>query len=120
VAAGPPRPLDGRGLEDLEAPARLIGSVRQFDPGDRAAAAGWDRLAVEAVRAVESARGPEELARRLQEVVRPGAPTVRVFASGAVPPLPEGPAAPPTGEGVGVVWWEHLGDGGTRPVAGSR
>src|SRR5262245_30250142 len=104
VAAGePPRPLEGRGLDNLVAFARLLGYVRHFHPSDQAAGADWDRLAVEGVRAVESARGPEELARRLQEFARPVAPTVRVFPSGVVPPLPEGLAAPPKGEGIRVV-----------------
>jgi hypothetical protein len=116
IAAEPPRPLEGRGLLNLVAFARLLGYVRHFHPSDQAAEADWDRLAVAGVRAVESARGPEELARRLQEFVRPVAPTVRVFPSGVVPPSPEGLAAPPKGEGIRVVSWEHLGYGGTGLV----
>src|SRR5262249_34950196 len=119
VAAGkPPRPFEGRGLDNLVAFARLLGYVRHFHPSDQAAGADWDRLAVEGVRAVESARGPEELARRLQGFARPVAPAGRVFPSGVVHPLPEGLAAPPKGEGIRVVSWEHLGYGGARPVAG--
>ncbi len=117
AVAEPPRPIAGRGLENLVALARLIGYVRHFHPSDQAAEADWDRLAIEGVRAVESAASSEEVARRLQEFVRPVAPTVRVFPSGAVPPLPEGLAAPPKREGVRVVSWEHLGYGG-RPIAG--
>ena len=83
AAAEPPRPLEGRGLLNLVAFARLLGYVRHFHPSDQAAEADWDRLAVEGVRAVESARDPGELARRLQEVVRSVAPKVRVFPSGA-------------------------------------
>ncbi len=118
ATAEPPRPLDGRGLQNLVAFARLLGYVRHFHPSDQAAEADWDRLAVEGMRAVESARDPEDLARRLQDVVRPVAPTVRVFPSGVVPPLPEELAARPRGEGFRVVAWEHLGYGGAGTVAG--
>lgn len=119
LAAEPPRPLEGRGLENLVALARLLGYVRHFHPSDQAAEADWDRLAVEGVRAVESARDPEELARRLQAFVLPVAPTVRVFPTGGVPPLPEELAAPPGGENVRVVAWEHFGYGRARPSDGT-
>ena len=105
-------------MQNLIAFTRLLGYVRHFHPSDRAAEADWDRLAVEGIRAVESASGPEELARRLQEVVRPVAPLVRVFVSGAVPPVPEELASPPRAEGLRVVAWEHLGYGGTGMVMG--
>ncbi len=118
ATAEPARPLAGRGLQNLVAFTRLLGYVRHFHPSDQAAEADWDRLAVEGMRAVESAGSPEELARRLQEFVRPVAPTVRVFVSGMVPPVPEELTTRPRGEGFRVVAWEHLGYGGTGLVSG--
>lgn len=52
---GPPQPLQGRALENLQAFARLFGVLRYFYPGDEAAKADWDKLAVEGVKAVEGA-----------------------------------------------------------------
>jgi C-terminal processing protease CtpA/Prc len=114
----PPRPLEGRGLENLVAFARLLGYVRHFHPSDQSARADWDRLAVDGVRAIEPAGGADELARRLQELIRPVAPTVCVFPSGAVPPLPKELGEPPVGKAIEVVSWEHVGYGGTGRVAG--
>jgi C-terminal processing protease CtpA/Prc len=118
TTAEPPRPLQGRGLENLVAFARLLGYVRHFHPSDQAALADWDRLAVEGVRAVEPAQSPEDLARRLEEFIRPVAPTVRIFPSGVVPKLPEELAAPPKGDGFRVVAWEHRGYGGSGQAGG--
>ena len=118
ATAEPPRAIAGRGLQNLVALTRLLGYVRHFHPSDQAAEADWDRLAVEGIRAVEPAGGPEELAQRLQEAVRPVAPTARIFVSGAIPPLPEELATRPKGEGVRIVAWEHLGYGGTGMVSG--
>ena len=58
----PPRPLAGRGLENLVAFTRLLGYVRHFHPSDEAAEADWDALAVAGVRAVEPATSAEDLA----------------------------------------------------------
>jgi Peptidase family S41 len=112
------RPLDERGLQNLIAFTRLLGYVRHFHPSDQAAHADWDQLAVEGIRAVESARTAEELTRRLQEFVATVAPTVRVFPSGIAPRLPEELSAPRAVEGVCVVSWEHFGYGGAAPING--
>ena len=71
TTAEAPRPLEGRGLQNLVAFTRLLGYVRHFHPSDQAAGADWDRLAVEGMRAMERAKDPDELARRLEEFVRP-------------------------------------------------
>jgi hypothetical protein len=105
----PPRPLTGRGLANLIAFTRLLGYVRYFHPSDEAAAADWDRVAIEGSAAVESAATPAELAARLTERFAPLAPTVRVFPSGRRPPLPAELAAPPKGLPRGA--WRHLGVG---------
>jgi C-terminal processing protease CtpA/Prc len=103
----PPRPLTGRGLENLVALGRLLGYVRYFHPGDEAAAADWERFAVEAVPAVEPARSPDELAERLGQLFAPLAPTVQVFRAGKAPPLPEAVTRAP--EAARVVAWRHVG-----------
>jgi hypothetical protein len=43
----PPRTLAGRGLDNLVALTRLLGIVRYFHPSDEAAAANWDRIAMD-------------------------------------------------------------------------
>lgn len=48
-----PRRLEGRGLENLVALTRLLGYVRYFHPSDPAAAADWERFAIDAVGVVE-------------------------------------------------------------------
>ncbi len=107
-----PRPIEGRGLDNLIAFARLFGHVRHFHPSDQAAAADWDRFAVAGVLEAEPARDPADLARRLQALFAPVAPTVRVFPTGQAPsPAPEALTTPPAGPGAKVVSWVHQGFG---------
>jgi C-terminal processing protease CtpA/Prc len=103
----PPGPLTERGLENLVALSRLLGYVRYFHPGDEAAAANWERFAIEAVRTVEPARSPDELAERLGQLFAPLAPTVQVFRPGKAPPLPEAVTRAPAA--ARVVAWRHVG-----------
>jgi C-terminal processing protease CtpA/Prc len=113
-AQEPARPLTERGLENLVAFTRLLGYVRHFHPSDQAAAADWDGLALAGVKAVEGAAGPTELARALEEVFRPVAPTVVVFPTGPRPrSLPSALSKPK--EPLEVVAWEHRGYTGFMP-----
>ena len=108
VAPEGPRALTERGLANVVAFTRLFGYVRHFHPSDQAASAAWDRVAVEGVRAVESAKNAEELARKLETFFRPLAPTVAVFPT-AKPP--RRPAAVTKPEGAHVLTWHHRGFG---------
>ncbi len=90
----PPRPLTPQGLTNLIAFARLYGYIRFFHPSDQAAAADWETMAVEGIRAAEDARSPAELIGRLRRIFAPLAPTVGIFASGAAPPTPSAATAP--------------------------
>ena len=135
------RPIEGRGLENLVAFARLLGYVRHFHPSDQVAAADWDRFAVAGVLEAEAATDAADLARRLRALFGTGAPTVRIFPTGQAPPvapdaLTNAPAAPGSkvvscerqGFGVGMsgpelpgdVYWSrivnHPLEGGKRPV----
>ena len=94
------QPLTQQGLDSLVAFTRLLGYVRYFHPSDQAAAADWDRIAIDGVRAVEPASGPEELARTLEDIFRPVAPTVRVYPTGRKPSIPAG---------TGGLAWQHRG-----------
>jgi len=107
------RPLAGRALENLTAFARLFGYVRHFHPSDEAAAADWDALAVSGVRAIEDAKNPAELAKKLEAFFQPVAPTLRVFpASQAAPKID---LNPPAGAGeLKQIAWRHLGFGTGR------
>src|SRR5215210_5836999 len=108
----PPRPLEGRGLDNLVAFTRLLGYVRYFHPSDAAAETDWDAFAIQGVKAVEGASSPEDLARRLEELFRPIAPTVRVFPMGKAPemPLELMPAGSDPGS-IARIAWRHLGVG---------
>lgn len=107
----PARPLQGRGLDNLVAFSRLLGYVRYFHPSDAAAGADWNALAIHGVRQVEPAASPEELARRLQDVFAPVAPTVRVFPTGKAPATPAGLLPPEGRPEPAVLAWRHLGVG---------
>ena len=109
ATAEAPRALAGRGLQNLIAFTRLLGYVRHFHPSDQAAEADWERLAVEGIARSKRRAVRRNSAHRLQEFVRPVAPTVRVFVSGAITPLPEELAACPerrgrSRRGVGASW----------------
>jgi C-terminal processing protease CtpA/Prc len=90
----PPRPLTTQGLVNLTAFTRTYGYVRFFHPSDQAARTDWETFAVEGIRKVEDAGSNTELIQRLQQILAPIAPTVRIFATGQRPPAPDVPAAP--------------------------
>jgi C-terminal processing protease CtpA/Prc len=115
VRSDPPRPLTGRGLENLVAFTRLLGYVRHFHPSDEAAAMAWDAFAVEGVLAVESAKTADELAGRLSAIFRGVAPTVRVFPTAKPAPYPAELTPPANTSGLEIVWWKHKGFGPGTP-----
>jgi hypothetical protein len=103
-----PRALTDRGLANVVAFARLFGYVRHFHPSDQSATAEWDRVAVEGLRAVESAKNEVELAQTLEAFFRPLAPTLAVFPTTKPP---RRPAALIHRQGVHVLTWRHRGFG---------
>jgi C-terminal processing protease CtpA/Prc len=102
-----PRPLAGRGLENLIAFTRVLGYVRYFHPSDRAAGADWDRLAIDWISMVEPARSPDELAESLTAVFAPLAPRLQIFPTGR-PPAAVAPG-PRIETAVRRVAWRHFG-----------
>ena len=114
------QPLEGRGLDNLAAFTRLLGYVRYFHPSDAAAETDWNAFAIHGVKEVEGAGSPEELARRLQDLFGPVAPTVQVFATGQAPELPA--ELKPRAGDPAVIAWRHLGVdvGGRMPNYKSR
>jgi C-terminal processing protease CtpA/Prc len=111
VLAEPARPLTKQGLENLEAFTRLLGYVRHFHPSDEAAAADWDSFAIEGIGVVEGAKNAADLAKRLEEIFRPVAPTVRVFPTNTRPRLPDKTKAPQGDPSLKIVSWHHQGFG---------
>jgi C-terminal processing protease CtpA/Prc len=109
--AEPPRPLSARGLENLVAFTRLLGYVRHFHPSDEAASTDWNIFAVDGVKAIEDANDEGDLARKLQAVFHPIAPTVRVFVTGKPPPLPRELAPNQNDPSLKVISWRNLGFG---------
>lgn len=111
VRAEAAHPLNARGLENLVAFTRLLGYVRHFHPSDESAAADWDAFAVDGVVAVEGTKNAAELARKLEYIFRPVAPTLRVFPAGERPRPPR-ELAPSRGDlSLKVVSWRHKGFG---------
>ncbi len=106
VRTGKPRAVSPRGMENLVAFTRLFGIVRHFHASDEAAAADWDAVAVNAVDAIEGAKDAGELAKRLQDVFLPVAPSLRVYATGTAAPKFVKPAG-----AEAIVSWEHHGFG---------
>ena len=111
VIAEPARPLTKQGLENLEAFTRLLGYVRHFHPSDQAAAADWDSFAIEGIRAIEVAKNAADLAKRLEDIFRPLAPTVRVFPTNGRPRPPDETKAPQGVPSLKIVSWRHQGFG---------
>jgi C-terminal processing protease CtpA/Prc len=111
VRAEPARPLTARGLENLVAFTRLLGYVRHFHPSDEAAAANWDTFAIEGVSVAEGAKDAADLARKLEDIFRPVAPTVRVFPTGERPSLPHELTPSQDDLSLKVVSWRHRGFG---------
>ena len=102
--------LDARSLDNLVAFTKLFGYVRYFHPTDRALAANWDLLAVQGTEAVADAVDAEDLARRLDSLFTPIAPSVQVFPTGAPP---QAPVMLPdsTLSTIQITRWEHEGLG---------
>jgi Peptidase family S41 len=107
------RALTSQGLQNVVALARLLGYVRFFYPGDSAAHTDWNAFATAAARVVEPARDAQDLARTLNQLFKPVAPTVTVYRRGGPPPpVP----SPPRSGSLGVVYWQHLGLGAAPPT----
>jgi C-terminal processing protease CtpA/Prc len=109
LAAEPPRPLTGRGLENLTAFTRLLSLVRFFHPSDAAAAADWNRVAVAGIGAAEGAADPAALVQALQGFFHPLAPTLRVYVQGQRPEISAELRQPAGGGPFKVVAWRHYG-----------
>lgn len=105
VHAEPARPLTDRGLANLVAFTRLFGYVRHFHPSEQAAAANWEKVAIDGVRAVEDAKTSAELIRELDAFFKPLAPTVEIYATG------KPPKSRRTTDGQPTISWRHRGFG---------
>ena len=103
----PARELSQLQLENIIALTRLIGYVRFFHPTEAVAKTNWDLFTINALRHVEAADSPDELAQLLTEVFEPVAPTVQIGVSGSQLTLPETLGDP--GSDIRVRYWEHRG-----------
>ncbi|MBI1851073.1 MAG: peptidase S41 [Planctomycetes bacterium] len=119
TAIAPPRALEGRALDNLVAFTRLYGYVRYFHPSSEAASADWKAIAIQSIPKIEGANDPDELARLLEDAVRPVAPTVRIQATGKTP-AKSADVGPPAGmDSPSVVSWEYHGmsvDNAAAPI----
>jgi C-terminal processing protease CtpA/Prc len=104
-----PRPLTARGLANLVTFSKLVGYVRHFHPSDEAATADWETFTIAGMRAVESSPDAQALARTLETLFRPIAPSMQIRAGNDLAALP--PVPPPAGR---LLAWHHSGYGQTR------
>ena len=114
----PPRPLEGRGLENIVAFARLYGYVRYFHPSDEAARADWASFVIAGARKVETATCDSELVLLLDTLFLPLAPSLKIYQTSKPPPQEDYRACDTTK----FLAWEHhgvKGDGGS-PVYSSQ
>lgn len=117
VAGESDRPLSEAGLENLVAFARVYGYVRHFHPSDEAAAADWEQLAIDGVRAAEPAETPSELAERLAAQFLAVAPGVRIGAGEAEAiALPAEVLNPPGTPAQYIRYQKHFGFGRDKPT----
>jgi C-terminal processing protease CtpA/Prc len=118
----PPKPLDGRALENLVAFTRLLGYVRFFHPSDQAAENDWEAFVIHGVEVVEDASTRGQLAEKLEALFHPIAPTVRVFPTGQSPDAVPPPSPSATRAAPRVIAWRHQGVGlsGPRSIYFSR
>ncbi|MCY4095456.1 MAG: hypothetical protein OXG05_10085 [Gammaproteobacteria bacterium] len=99
--------LSPRQLNNIVALTRLIGYVRFFHPTKTVARTNWDLFTINAIRHIENADSPIELAHRLNNVFKPIAPKVQIEVCGTEldesGSLGEHPSDP------NVRCWLHLG-----------
>ncbi len=111
VLAEPSRTLTKRGLANITAFTRVLGYVRHFHPSDEAVATDWDAFAVEGIRSIENAKNAAELARQLEIIFRPVAPTVKIYLTGKRAAA-DRELMPPDGEkSLKIISWRHVGYG---------
>jgi hypothetical protein len=106
----PPRELEGRGLRNLVAYARLLGYVAFFHPSDEVKGIDWMRFTPK-LAVIEAASDDAELVQRLQAFFAPVAPTVQVFATDAPPPKHPALALPSSADQRRLTRWRHVGFG---------
>jgi len=102
--------LTPRALENLETTARLFSLVKWFHPSDAGDTLDWHGFAVACVERVEPLESDEELARTLQDLFSPVAPSVSVFAGTSAPRGTE--LVFPGGQDLSLVYLVHKGGGG--------
>ena len=114
-ASSPPAAPDR--VANLHAFARLYGVVRWFHPSDAAAAADWERCAIDGARRVVDAPSPAALRTALLEVFRPVAPTVQVAIASET--FSDEPALhPPDAAHLDLIAWQHKGYGDSTVASG--
>ncbi len=111
-APEPAKPLSEKGVKNLVAFTKALGYIRFFHPSDEAAAADWNTLAAEGMRAVEDAASPAELAKRLNIFFVAYAPSAQFLTSGE---RAKTVALQP--QATSMVRWRHVGFGQPNPSA---
>jgi hypothetical protein len=101
-----------REVENVAAFTRVYGVIRFFYPGDAAANADWNRLAVDGVARVRTAPDSTALVARLRDIFEPLGPVIEIASS-----LPAFRVPAPTTEPL--VAWRYFGPGATTAIRGN-
>jgi len=104
-------PTDSVTVQNLRAFTKLYGTVRFFHPSDAASGVDWNRFAIHGTRAVADAETPADLARRLEALFLPIAPTLQLYQEGDARPSPRLILEPADTTGLTPVAWQHNGVG---------
>ncbi len=98
-------------VQNLRAFTKLYGTVRFFHPSDAASGVDWNRFAIHGTREIADAETPADLARRLETLFRPIAPTLQLYRKGDTRPSPRPILEPADTTGLALVAWQHKGVG---------
>jgi len=104
-------PTDSVTVQNLRAFTKLYGTVRFFHPSDAASGVDWNRFAIHGTRAVADAETPADLARRLEALFLPIAPTLQLYRQSDVRPSPRPVLELADTTGLALVAWQHKGVG---------
>src|SRR5688572_6659533 len=104
LLAQAPERATRREIDNVAAFARLYGVVRYFFPSDAAAAADWNRLAVEGVQQVRAAADAKTLESALEKLFLPLGPGIEI-----APALTSRPGA--SASAGALVAWRYFGAG---------
>jgi hypothetical protein len=115
----PPKPLTDRALHNLVAFARAVGYIRHYHPSDEAASLDWDHFTSDAIAPIEAAATADDLAKKLQTVFAPIAPSAEFQSEPFEHALDPKSMLQDSDHPTATIRWKHRGFGPSAKPAGS-